>query len=207
MACSKKFRNPIVRGVRGVRGVLLAGLFLSASLGIANATTTAAYVPFQTGKEICDLSGKVINITDGDTLRVLDKHNQQHKIRLAGIDAPEKRQAFGKLAKIYLSAAVKHKIVCISGDKRGRYGRIIGTVYVNGKDINLDLVQQGFAWHYKKYQKEQTPLARLKYADAEIRAQQNSLGLWHDEAAIAPWNWRKQKRLGARVKREAGQNP
>lgn len=161
----------------------------------------------QVADSVCNLSGTVINITDGDTLKVLDKHNKQHKIRLAGIDAPEKRQAFGNLAKTYLSDLVKNKHVCVRWNKRGRYGRIIGTVYVDGKDVNLDLVRQGLAWHYKKYQNQQSAQDRQNFALAETNARRGSLGLWRGEPPIAPWQWRQQQKQTARAKRQARASP
>ena len=101
--------------------------------------------------------GKVIKITDGDTLYVLDANYQQHKIRLAGIDAPERKQAYGLASRKHLASIVAGKQVTIEYQKRDRYGRIVGKVWVNGIDACLEQVKAGFAWHYKKYQHEQSP--------------------------------------------------
>ena len=101
------------------------------------------------------LSGLVVRITDGDTIVVLDAEKVQHKIRLQGIDAPERRQAFGTKSKEHLSDLVAGKTVEVDYSKYDRYGRVLGIVMVNGEDVNLDQVEAGMAWHYKTYQGEQ----------------------------------------------------
>ncbi len=91
------------------------------------------------------LTGKVVKITDGDTLYVLDANYQQHKIRLAGIDAPERKQAYGLASRKHLLSIVAGKQVTIEYQKRDRYGRILGKVWVNGVDACLEQVKAGFA--------------------------------------------------------------
>jgi endonuclease YncB( thermonuclease family) len=121
------------------------------------------------------LTGKVIKITDGDTLYVLDANYQQHKIRLAGIDAPERKQAYGLASRKHLASIVAGKQVTVEYQKRDRYGRIVGKVLlyavyhtdIDGIDVCLEQVKAGFAWHYKKYQHEQSTENRQLYADAE----------------------------------------
>ena len=95
------------------------------------------------------LTGRVVRITDGDTIVVLDADKVQHKIRLQGIDAPERHQAFGMKSKAYLSDLVAGKSVVVDYSKYDRYGRVLGKVIVNGKDVNLEQVEAGMAWHYK----------------------------------------------------------
>lgn len=94
------------------------------------------------------LTGKVIKITDGDTVHVLLNDNNKEKIRLAGIDAPERKQAFGNKSKQYLADLIGAEIVIVEYNKRDRYGRIIGKILFEGRDINLEMVHAGFAWHY-----------------------------------------------------------
>lgn len=96
------------------------------------------------------LNGHVVGVADGDTITVLDITNTQHKIRLAGIDAPEKKQAFGQVSKKSLSDLVFDKQVNIDWTKHDRYGRIVGKVLINGVDANLEQVKRGLAWFYKK---------------------------------------------------------
>lgn len=137
------------------------------------------------------LTGRVVGVSDGDTITVLDATNQQHKIRLAGIDCPEKNQPFGQAAKQSLSDQVFDRQVSIETSKRDRYGREIGKVLVGGVDANLEQLRRGLAWHYKKYEREQEPLDRATYSGAEIEARGAGRGLWADPAPVAPWDWRK----------------
>jgi len=136
------------------------------------------------------LQGTVVAISDGDTITVLDGGKTQHKIRLAGIDAPEKAQAFGERSKQHLSDLVFGKTVAVDWNKTDRYGRTIGKVIVNGQDANLSQVQAGLAWHYKQYEKEQSASDRSSYAQAEVDARVRKVGLWGDAAPTPPWDFR-----------------
>ena len=138
--------------------------------------------------------GKVIKITDGDTVHVLDANHHKEKIRLAGLDAPERKQAFGNKAKQYLSSMIGNKPVTVNYSKRDRYGRIVGKILYQGKDINLEMVRAGLAWHYKKYQKEQSRRDRHLYAAADSFVKSNGIGLFRENNAIPPWQWRKNKK-------------
>lgn len=136
------------------------------------------------------LLGRVVGIADGDTLTLLDATNTQHKIRLAGIDSPEKSQPFGRVCKQSLSDLAYDRTVQIDWNKLDRYGRVIGKVLVNEQDVNLEQIRRGCAWHYKQYQKEQNPEDRLNYARAEDNARAGKVGLWADDGVLAPWEWR-----------------
>jgi endonuclease YncB( thermonuclease family) len=140
------------------------------------------------------LSGRVVRVTDGDTIVVLDTDKTQHKIRLQGIDAPERGQAFGTKSKQHLSDLVAGKSVEVDYSKYDRYQRILGKVLVNGEDVNLEQVEAGMAWHYKKYQGEQSSTDRIRYSDAELEARRQKLGLWRDPHAVPPWDYRQAKR-------------
>ena len=140
------------------------------------------------------LTGRVVRVTDGDTIVVLDASKVQHKIRLQGIDAPERSQAFGTKSKEHLSDLVAGKSVVVDYSNLDRYQRILGKVLVNGEDVNLEQVESGMAWHYKKYQGEQSPSDRVKYSDAELEARRHKLGLWHDPNPMPPWEYRQAKR-------------
>lgn len=141
-----------------------------------------------------ELQGKVVTVTDGDTVGVLTNDNVLHKIRLSGIDAPEKKQAFGNKSKQALDDEIGGKVVTVEYNKRDKYQRIVGKIMFNGKDVNLHQIQRGLAWHYKKYQNEQEVEDRSIYADAEYLAQRDKLGLWAESSPISPWDFRKQKR-------------
>jgi endonuclease YncB( thermonuclease family) len=144
------------------------------------------------------LFGKVVGVADGDTVTVLEESDQQHKVRLAGIDAPERRQAYGDRAKQHLSALVYGKAVVVVWDKRDRYGRIVGRVLArdcNGftcrysVDAGLEQIKAGLAWHYKQYAKEQPLAERTQYAALEQLARTRRDGLWHDVDPIPPWEY------------------
>lgn len=141
-----------------------------------------------------NLLGQVVRIVDGDTITVMDNAKVQHKIRLMGIDAPEKAQPFGRTAKLSLSSLLYGKQVAVEYYKLDRYGRTIGKVIVDGIDADLEQVKLGMAWHYKKYMKEQSDEDRALYTQAEAQARMKSRGLWHDAEPVPPWEWRKAHR-------------
>ncbi len=140
------------------------------------------------------LTGKVVKVTDGDSITVLDSTNTQHRIRLQGIDAPERKQAFGNASRKHLASLVAGKTVTVKWDKRDRYGRIVGFVLVDGLDVNLVQVKTGMAWFYRYYQKELSRENRKLYAQAEDEAGANKKGLWQDKNPMLPWEWRRLHR-------------
>lgn len=135
------------------------------------------------------LSGKVVAVLDGDTITVLHE-NQQTRVRIAGIDAPEKRQAFGQRSKQSMSDCAFGKEVEIDWKKLDRYGRTIGKVVADGVDCGLRQIELGMAWHYKAYAKEQSREDREAYASAEEKAKSERRGLWSDTAPAPPWEFR-----------------
>jgi len=140
------------------------------------------------------LVGRVVRVSDGDTVTLLIDGRIQQKIRLAGIDAPEKAQPFGDRAKQRLSALVYGKTVTVVGAKQDRYSRLIAKILVDGQDANLQMVVSGHSWHYKKYQSEQGPADRIAYAQAELDARLARRGLWADVTPVAPWDYRHRSR-------------
>lgn len=136
------------------------------------------------------ITGRVVSVADGDTITVLDGDKVQHKIRLAGIDTPEKKQAFGNRSKESLSAMTFDKSVDVETGKRDRYGRQIGKVLVNGQDVNLVQVERGMAWFYRQYQREQSSNDQKLYEAAEDAARADKRGLWRDVEPVAPWDFR-----------------
>jgi endonuclease YncB( thermonuclease family) len=138
------------------------------------------------------LQGKVVSVADGDTLTVLDDKKTQHKIRLQGIDAPEKAQAFGQKSKQSLNQLVHSKMVTVEFEKKDKYGRTVGKVLLNGTDVCLEQIKLGMAWHYKQYQSEQSKEDREIYAQAEQLAKSQAIGLWRDKNPMSPWDFRKQ---------------
>lgn len=134
------------------------------------------------------LTGKVVSVTDGDTIKVLTGNKTLYKIRLNGIDAPEKSQAFGKKSKANLSKLVAGRTVDVHYKKTDRYGRTLGTIFVGKHDINLRQIEDGYAWVYRRYCK------RSDYYKAEEYARNRKLGLWYDKYPTPPWEYRKRKK-------------
>ena len=143
----------------------------------------------------------MVGVSDGDTLTVLDDLQAQHRIRLAGIDAPEKAQAYGDASKRHLSHLVFGASVVVEYEKHDRYGRIIGKVLKDGDDASLEQLRAGLAWHYKQYQRTQSRKDRIAYADLEHAAQQAHTGLWRDPAPVPPWAWRLARRAKHGIER------
>jgi endonuclease YncB( thermonuclease family) len=154
------------------------------------------------------LEGLVVRVSDGDTIVVLDANKQQYKIRLAGIDAPESQQPFGEASRKHLAQLVAGKVVAVNWAKRDKYGRIVGKVMVappgacpdsrpecpKTLDACLAQIASGFAWHFKRYQAEQSEEDRERYAFAEVEARAKRAGLWKDPAPMPPWEWRERTR-------------
>jgi len=136
---------------------------------------------------------KVVGVADGDTVTVLTADKQQIKIRLAGIDAPESSQAFGNRAKQALAEKVAGKTIEVVEQSKDRYSRTVADLYVEGRWINLELVAEGWAWHYRQYSKDQ------RLADAEATARQAGLGLWADKDPVPPWGFRRGERGAPKV--------
>ena len=130
------------------------------------------------------LEGKVTRVADGDTIRVTDGE-RRYQVRLERIDAPESRQDYGYEATVYLDKRIGGKTVKVEWQKKDPYGRILGIVYLDGVDINLEMVATGNAWHYAHF--DQTP----EYAEAEKSARAARLGLWADESPINPYDFRR----------------
>lgn len=141
------------------------------------------------------LTGKIVELADGDTVTVLDERKQQHKIRLAGIDAPERKQPYADASRKHLASLVFGKNVEVRFHKKDRYGRLVGTVFLDGSDVNLRQVNAGLAWHYKAYEREQSEQERLDYSEAEETAHRLRLGLWQEPHPVPPWDFRRARKL------------
>ena len=135
----------------------------------------------------CQLEGNVVSIADGDTFTVLI-NDTEIKVRLHGIDCPEKRQDFGNVARDSLSGLVFGKTVIVNAMGTDRYGRTIGMVSIRGMNVNEALLKSGLAWHYKKYDQS------LEWANYEDTARRAKKGIWSQPHAIPPWKWRNMKK-------------
>lgn len=150
-------------------GILLASISMAATAGT--------------------LIGNVIGITDGDTLTLL-VDRQAYKVRIAGIDAPEKRQAWGEKSKTNLSRLAFNQDAVAECPKVDRWGRQICKITVNTVDIGLEQIKDGMAWWYRKYSKEQSADDQSAYESAELMAKLRRLELWADANPVPPWDFR-----------------
>lgn len=147
------------------------------------------------------LNASTVRVIDGDTIEVILGDAPSERIRFMGIDTPESNQPFGSKSTTNLQKCVNAGNVTVSWNKKDRYDRIVGKVIADGIDCNLKQVADGYAWHYKQYQSEQSESDRISYANADIVARSENKGLWSGDCIIAPWDWRK----GIRMCNSAGQ--
>lgn len=150
--------------------------------------------------------GRVVGIADGDTLTVLRADRTQKKVRLLGIDAPEKNQDFGKRSKEALTAKVAGQQVRVEFKKKDKYGRILGKVFLGESDINLGQIEDGLAWHYSHYSRDQFLGDALKYSQAQHRAREGKIGLWVLENPMAPWDFRHSRKSPSAKRRRGGRH-
>lgn len=181
--------------LRRIARALAATLF-AITLGSVAACEQAATLVAQAGggarAETISFRARVVGITDGDTVTVLDEQNQQHTIRLAEIDAPERGQPWGDRSRQALSALVFSKTVSVQQTDTDRYGRVVARLFADGLDVNRAMVEQGHAWAYRQYLTDETLVA------TESRARSSRAGLWSmsDQQTVAPWEWRQGVRAG-----------
>jgi endonuclease YncB( thermonuclease family) len=159
--------------------MLLSRLLLIAVLLLPLATHAVEWV------------GMVIGVSDGDTLTLLDAGKTPHRIRIDGIDAPERTQPYGSRARQSLADLAHGRPARVECPKTDRYGRSVCRVFVDGVDVGLEQVRRGLAWHYVKYAHEQPPQARLDYSRAEEQARHSRSGLWTVAAPTPPWDYRR----------------
>jgi endonuclease YncB( thermonuclease family) len=145
------------------------------------------------------LEGQVVAVHDGDTVTLLDGIQVQHRVRIAGIDAPERRQPFGAGARENLARLVHGRCVQAHCHKRDRFGRDVCSVFVEARDVGLEQVRDGLAWWYRAYAREQRIEDRASYEAAEGEARSARRGLWHDANPQAPWAWRRQNGPGRKA--------
>ena len=136
-----------------------------------------------------DLAGRVVRVADGDTVSILDQDKRQHKVRLFGIDSPERDQPFGIAAKKALARRVADRNVGVVVIETDSYGRTVGTVYLDAVNINAAMVADGYAWWYRFYAPNNPELAA-----SEETAREKRLGLWSEPRPVPPWDWRRGRR-------------
>jgi endonuclease YncB( thermonuclease family) len=139
------------------------------------------------------ITGKVISVADGDTITILTKQNEQIKVRLSAIDTPEGDQAYGNKAKDFTSSMVFGKQVSIEPETIDKYGRTVAMVFVDGMNLNREIVANGHGWVFKKYCTKSFCDDWLKI---EEKARNAGIGLWKDKDPTPPWEWRQSQRNG-----------
>lgn len=141
------------------------------------------------------LTGKVVSVADGDTFTLLTNGNKEQKVRLHGIDCPEKKQDFGQVAKTFTSNHIFGKTITVKATDVDRYGRTIAIVLLPDQiSLNELLLKNGLAWHYLTYDKNP------HWTRLENAARKNKLGLWQHSMPVAPWNFRKNKQKVSYIK-------
>lgn len=163
----------------------------------------------QTGSILADtIAGRVIDVTDGATVTVIDSAKTRFKVRLAGIDAPASGQRLSRESRQRLAEIALHKNVRVEWLKRDQYDRILGKVLLQSadcptcgmtRDAGLAQLEAGLAWWYRDYRHEQSLEDQGYYEYAEFDAKTRRIGLWQDSAPIPPWEWRKRNQIQSRM--------
>ncbi len=135
-------------------------------------------------------TGRCIGVCDGDTITMLTSSKEQIKVRLHGIDVPERGQDFGQQARQKLATLLYGKQLTVSVSSRDRYGRSVGKVYTGNQNANLEMVRCGLAWHYVRYAPDDDSLAA-----AEREARERRRGLWAQTQPTPPLQWRRKKKV------------
>jgi micrococcal nuclease len=141
-----------------------------------------------------EFAGTVTRVADGDTVTLLVENGDKIKIRLVGIDAPEKDQPHGLVSKSYLEEIIEGKQINARCEKKDRYKRWLCKIFFDGADMNLRQLELGNAWWYRAYAKDQSSGDREVYAEAESKARKDKLGLWAVVSPVPPWDWRRQQK-------------
>ena len=139
---------------------------------------------------VAELAGRVVGVADGDTLTLLTQDKRQIRVRLAEIDTPERAQPYGSRARQELSGLAYGKVAQVTVEDTDRYGRTVGRVHAEGRDVNAEMVRRGAAWVYRRYSHDPTLLS----LEAEARAAGRGLWALPEAQRVPPWEWRAAKR-------------
>ena len=187
------------------RGAVLALATLIASLtppAMAQWLGTPPFIDSQTRFEAparssereAPFRGRLQHLSDGDSFIVRAEDGRRISVRLSAIDAPEKVQPHGDVSRRALLALLDNKPLTIIPVKQDPYGRTVARVLVDDRDVGLEQVKAGMAWHYKRYESEQSARDRRDYTHAEQRAREAAVGLWAQPDPMPPWKFREQQR-------------
>jgi micrococcal nuclease len=166
--------------------IVIAGKFFSLKQFFFVFLFFVATIPASCREEA--ITGKAVRISDGDTFVLLTGNNIQVKIRLYGVDAPEKSQDFGNVSKEYLGKLLQNKDIVVISKGKDKYGRVIGLVSVGSVNVNEEMLKAGLVWHFKKYD------SNPAWTSLEQKARAQRIGLWIQPNAIPPWEFRDQKK-------------
>lgn len=170
-----------------IKKLLLCLLFISATLVAVSASRNQS----KASEPIKIITGKVIRVADGDTITILDAQNTQNKIRLYGIDAPEKVQDFGNKSREKLASLVAGKNIDVMVMDIDRYGRSVGRIKIGEQEVAEEMLKAGMVWLYVNYCK--IPECK-QWKQLENQARNAKIGLWSNPTAQEPWIWRKEHR-------------
>ena len=140
------------------------------------------------------IRGRATTVHDGDSFALLTVEGHRLQIRVSGIDAPEKGQAFGDRSRRHLSALLGQQDLLVAPIKNDVYGRVVAAVSAHGQDVGLAQLRAGMAWHFRRYARDQPIEQRQAYARAEAEAREARAGLWRDRDPLEPWRFREQQR-------------
>ena len=186
-------------GTALMRGVFTALLLIFGLVAIACARAPLAPIPTASSAREVPADAATVRVTrviDGDTVEVRDDVARTTiRVRLAGIDAPERGQPFATRARERLGELLRTEPVRIQVFKHDRYDRAVGNLWAGGTDVGLALIAEGLAWHFSRYAHEQPRRERAAYEAAQAKAQANRVGLWRDPEPMAPWQWRARDRM------------
>lgn len=167
----------------------LSAAFLAALAGIV--ATLASWTSADAAERFM---ARVEHVPDGDSLTVRSQDGRRLKIRMAGIDAPEIGQPHADVSRDHLRSRIGDQPVEIDPVKNDPFGRLVARVWIGGEDLGLIQVSQGHAWHFERYEAEQTGRERTAFRQAQARARAERVGLWNERHPTPPWDYRAAER-------------
>lgn len=159
---------------------------LAQSPNVAEKPTTTS--PAVAAEQEESTEGKVIKVIDGDSIKVKDSDGNELEVQIEGTDAPEAKQEYGKESTDALRKLVMDRDVRLTWTKKDNFDRLLAQVFVGEEHVNAKMIQDGHAWHFKRYNKSE------KLAALEEEARKEKRGLWRTENPQAPWDYRKENR-------------
>ncbi len=160
---------------------------------ISRLLTASLILLFSIAAHADEFTGRVVDVASGDSITIVDTSGVEYKVRLSGIDAPEKQQPFGAESRKSLADLVYGKEVTIHWIKRDYHKRVVGKVMLKKLDVNLEQVKRGMAWVFKHFLDDPYSQDQVDYVDAQEDAESRRLGLWSQREPIPPWEFRRHE--------------